>query len=98
MGWPVSRHSEPGRKLDHFDRRLDRLRGAVKRGDGSTKVAKAAENLRLAALSLIKAKRALIAEYPGREPNGRQTRNLEREEEQWLTLSNDAIVEKHGRG
>jgi hypothetical protein len=53
--------------------------------------------VRLAALALIKAKRALITEYPQRDPDGRQSRNLQDEEQRWLTLSTDAIVEEHGK-
>ncbi len=97
MGWSVSRHSEPDRKLDLLDRRLGRLRGAVKRGEGPTHIKNAAEKVRLAALALIKAKRALIREYPQRDPDGRQSRNLQDEEQRWLTLSTDAIVEEHGK-
>jgi hypothetical protein len=97
MGWSDSRHSEPGRKMDLLDRRLGRLRGAVRRGEGSSHIAKAAEKVRLAALALIKAKRALIEEYPQRDPDGRQSRNLREEEERWLTLSTDAIVEEFSK-
>ncbi len=96
MGWPVYRYSEPQRKLLQFESRLRRLRGAVKRGEASPHVSRAAENVRLAALAVIKAKRALIAEYPQRDPAGRQSRNLRDEEERWLTLSTDAIVQEHG--
>lgn len=96
MGWSVDRHSVPNRKLDLLDRRLGRLRGVVKRGEGSTHISKAAENVRLAALALIKAKRALIKEYPQRDPTGLQSRNLQDEEQRWLTLSTNAIVEEHG--
>jgi hypothetical protein len=97
MGWSVGRHSEPGRKLDLFDRRLATLRGAVKRGEGSYHIAKAAENVRLAMLAVIKAKRALISEYRERDPTGRQSRKLQDEEQRWLALSTDAIVEARGK-
>ena len=50
MGWSVSRHSDPCRKLNLLDKRLGRLRGAVKQGEGSTHIANAAEKLRTAAL------------------------------------------------
>jgi hypothetical protein len=83
--------------LDLLDRRLVRLRGAVKRGEGSTHIANAAEKVRLAALALIKAKRALIREYPDRDPRGRQTRSLQDQEQRWLTVSTDAIVEAYGK-
>jgi hypothetical protein len=96
MGWSVGRHSKPDRKLNLLDRRLGRLRGAIKRGEGSAHIAKAAENIRLATLAIIKAKRALIVEYPQRDPTGRQSRNLHDEEQRWLTLSTDEIVEEHG--
>ena len=96
MGWSVSRHAEPDRKLDLLDRRLGRLRGAVRRGESSARITSAAEQMRLAALAVIKAKRALIAEYPNRDSGGRQLLNLGREEERWLTLTADAIVEEYG--
>jgi hypothetical protein len=83
--------------LDLLDRRLVRLRGAVKRGEGSTHIANTAEKVRLAALAVIKAEQALIAEYPQRDPTGRQSRNLQDEEQRWLTLTTDAIVEEHGK-
>lgn len=58
----VSRHSELHRKLNPLEKRIGRLRGAVKAGESATHVAGAAEKLRLAALSVIKATRALIGE------------------------------------
>jgi hypothetical protein len=97
MGWDVSRYSEPSRKLNLFAKRLGRLRDAVKRGEGSTHSVIAAERLRLAALAIIKAKRALIREYPQRDPDGRQSRKLQDEESQWLNLSASAIIEEHGK-
>ena len=96
MGWSVSRHSEPDRKLDLLVRRLVRLRG-VANGGGSAHIANAAEKGRLAARALIKAKRALIKEYPQRDSGGRQSRNLQDEEQRWLTLSTDTIVEEHSK-
>jgi hypothetical protein len=96
MGWSVSRHSEPERKLDLFDRMLGRLRGAVRRGDSAARVAGSAERVRRAALAVIKATRALLTEYPGRDPDGRQARNLAREEERWLALPTEAIAAEYG--
>jgi hypothetical protein len=92
----VSKHSEPGRKIDLFERRLCRLRGAVKRGESLQQLVSNAEKVRLAALAVIKAKRALIKEYPQRDPSGRQSRNLQVEEERWLSLSPEAIIEEYG--
>jgi hypothetical protein len=97
MGWSVSGHSEPLRKLYQFKSRLCRLRGVVKRGEGPIHISNAAEKVRLAALALIKAKRALIREYPERDPDGRPSRNLHEEEQRWMALSIEAIVEKHGK-
>jgi hypothetical protein len=96
MGWPVSKHSEPARKLALFDSRLARLRGAIKAGEGLEHVEKAAEKLRLAALAVIKAKRALNREYPARDPDGRQAANLHADELRWQSLSTAAIVEEFG--
>jgi hypothetical protein len=97
MGWSVSRNSEPDRKLDLLDRRLCHLRGVVKRGKGPTQISNAAENVRLAVLALIKAKRALIKEYPQRDPRGRQSQKLQEEEKLWIALSVEEIVEEHGK-
>jgi len=60
-------------------------------------IAKAADQVRLAALALIKAKRALIREYPQRDPCGRQSRKLQDEEQRWLALSVEAIVDEYGK-
>ena len=97
MGWSVHRHSEPNRKLNLFESRLERLRGVVKRGEGPLHITNAAEKVRLAALAVIKAKRALIKEYPQRDPDGHQTRNLQNEEQRWLTLSAEVIAEEYGK-
>jgi hypothetical protein len=97
MGWSVSRHSEPGRKLDLYDRRLGRLRGVVKRGESPLHVSNAAEKLRLAALAVIKGRRALISEYPQRDPVGHQLRKLREEEQRWMSLSVEAIAEEYGK-
>jgi hypothetical protein len=96
MGWPVSRHSEPGRKLDPFERRLGTLRGLVKRGEGAGRIASAAEKLRLAGLAVVKAQRALIREYPQRDPDGRWSRNLDEDERRWLARSAGEIAEEFG--
>jgi hypothetical protein len=97
MAFSVNRHSEPNRKSDLLEKRLARLHGVIKRGEGPAHISKAAENLRLAALAFIKAKRALNREYPQRDPVGRQSRTLDDEEQRWLTLSTDAIVEEYGK-
>jgi hypothetical protein len=97
MGWSVSSHSEPSRKLNLLEKRLCRLRGAVRAGEGPTHVSKAAEKVRLAALAVIKAKLALIREYPQRDPEGRESSKLRDEEPRWRSLSTEAIVEENGR-
>ena len=93
MSW---KRSVPDRKFRLLDSRLVRLRGVVKRGEGPTHVSKAAENVRLAALAIIKTKRALITEYPQRDPTGLQFRKLQDEEQRWLTLSTNTIVDEYG--
>jgi|SRR6516162_3726891 hypothetical protein len=93
----VSEHSEPERKRNLLEKRLRRLRAAIKAGESRTRVSNEAEKVRLAALALIKAKRALIGEYPQRDAGGRQSRNLQDEEQRWLSLSTQAIVEEYGR-
>ena len=98
MGWPVSRHSEPGRKLGLYVRRLRTLQSLVKRDASSDHIAMAAEKLRLAALGVIKAKRALIQEYPQRDPDRRQSYTLDEEEQRWRALSPQAIAEDYSTG
>jgi hypothetical protein len=92
----VSQHSEPARKRLLVEKRLRGLRAAVKAGESLFHIARAAEQVRLAALELIKAKRALIRKYPQRDPDGRQSWNLQDEEQRWLSLSTKAIVEERG--
>jgi hypothetical protein len=89
---------EPARKLKLFEKRLRRLRGAIKAGESLIHISNAAEKVRLAALAVIKAKRALISEYWQRDPDGQESRNLQEKEQQWLSLSTEAIAEEHGKG
>lgn len=96
MEW-VTPHSEPESKLRLLESRLSRLRGAVKAGEDPTKVSHAAEKVRLAMLSVIKAKLALIREYPRRDPGGRQSSNLRAEESRWRAIAVEAIVEEYGQ-
>jgi hypothetical protein len=93
----VSQHSDAVKKQNLIEKRLRRLRAAVREGEGSIHVSQAAEKVRLAALALIKAKRALIREYPQRDPDGRQSWNLQDEEQRWLAVSAEMIVEEYGR-
>ncbi|MDE2508340.1 MAG: hypothetical protein KGM43_14095 [Planctomycetota bacterium] len=88
----VGRGSEPNKKRGQLDHRLYQLCCVVKRGAGSYHISKAAEKVRLSALGVIKAQRALINEYPARDPEGRQSRNLLAKEQRWLSLSVEAIV------
>lgn len=94
MGWDVSKHSEPSRKRNLFAKRLRRLRAAVESGESVLHISKAAEKVRIAALTFIKAKRALLAEYPQNDPDGRRLRNLRQDEERWVSLQVEAIVKE----
>ena len=96
MEW-VTPHSKPLSKLALLNSRLARLRGAVKAGEGPAHQRKAAEKVRLAQLSVIKAKLALIREYPQRDPDGRQSSNLLDEQSRWRALSAEAIIEQSGQ-
>lgn len=96
MEW-VTPQSEPLSKLALLNSRLTRLRGAVKSGAEPTQLRKVAEKVRLAQLSVIKAKVALIREYPQRDPGGRQLANLRDQEAHWRTLAVEAIVEQFGQ-
>jgi hypothetical protein len=93
----VSQHSEPARMRNLAVKRLRRLREAVTAGEDLLHICREAEKVRLAALALIKVKRALIRKYPQRDPDGRQVWNLQDEEQRWLAFSTEAIIEQHGR-
>jgi hypothetical protein len=93
----VTPHSEPVSKLALFDRMLTRLRGSIKAGASPSRIQNAAEKVRLAQLSVIKAKLALIQEYPQRDPGGRQSDSLRNEERRWRTLPTETIIEQYGR-
>jgi len=93
----VQRSSQPESKLALLNSRLGRLRGAVKAGESVTHISKAAENVRLAALSVIKAKLALNREYPARDPDGKESANLREEDQRWRSLSAEAIAEEYGK-
>jgi hypothetical protein len=95
MGWSVSKHSEPERKLDLLGRRLERLKGALKRCESAGKVRRTAELVRLAVLAVIKGKKALLKEYPEHDRTGRQRQNLEQDEQRWSVLPTEVIVAEH---
>jgi len=97
MGYSVSRHSDPARKLYSYKKSLRRLQGTVKSGETSSHVFKSAEKVRQAALALIKAKRSLIEEYPERDPDKRHEHNLLEEEQRWLALSPEEIAKEYGK-
>jgi hypothetical protein len=92
MGWDVSKHSEPSRKRLILAKRIRRLKAAVKAGESELHVFKTGEKVRIAALTLIKAKRALLAEYPQSDPHGRRLRNLQQEEERWASLQIEVLI------
>jgi hypothetical protein len=96
MEW-VTPHSEPVSKLALLNSRLTALRGAVKAGKSPAHLRNAAEKFRLAQLSVIKAKLALIREYPQRDPGGRQSTNLRDAQSHWRALTTEAIIEEFGR-
>lgn len=92
----VTPHSEPVSKLALLENVRTRLRSAIKAGSSPTRVRKAAERVRLAHLAIIKAKLALIWEYPQRDPDGRQSENLRNEQHHWQTLPIEAVIEQCG--
>ena len=95
---------EPYKKREQLGRRTVELRTAVRFG-ATTRVMKAAEKLRAAALALIKAKRHLIATQPAfltglrKRPEGasltRQLANLEAEHNWWSSATVAEIVERY---
>ena len=80
--------SNSEQKQELFEKRVLQLIGAVNAGHNMTKIVNAAEKLRLAAFSLIKAKRHKLA-WGNRE---QQLANLEQEEERWRAITIDEIV------
>jgi hypothetical protein len=84
----VPRGLEPYQKRDLFEKRVRQLRAAVRSSASGPHVSSAAEKVRLAALALIKAKRALVRG----NNRARQLDNLKQEEERWLALTPDEIV------
>ena len=92
MRW-VREQSEAVRKRLLIEKQRRRPQTAVKADEGWMDISRAAENVRLAAFSLMKAKRSLIKEYPYKDPNEQQSRRLQEEEQRWLSLSTKAIKE-----
>ena|ERR1700722_13971082 len=98
MGGDVSRHYQPTRQGKVLRKSLCRLKHTVEIGRDLGRQIKAAEQVRIAQLALIKAKRDLIAEYPQRDLHGRQLRNLEIEEDRWLSLAVETIINEQMQG
>src|SRR5262245_24227153 len=90
----IPRNLEPYCKRELFDRRVLQLRGAVNSGASAARVSNAAEKVRLAALAVVKARRAQLA---GNDRT-RQLRNLQKEQEWWSSLSPAAIVAQFTEG
>jgi hypothetical protein len=84
----VPRSLEPYQKRELFEKRVRELRGVVKAGEGASRVSNAAEKVRLAALAVVKAKRALVR---GTD-RVQQLSNLQQEEGRWLALRAEEIV------
>jgi hypothetical protein len=80
------------RKLLLFEKRVAGFRASIHQGENVSKITKAAEKLRMAALALIKAKRSLINECPDRDPEGKQSKNLFDEENRWKVLSTEDMA------
>jgi hypothetical protein len=89
----VPRSLEPYQKRELFEKRVRELRGAVKAGVSASRVASAAEKVRLAALAVVKAKRALVR---GTD-RVQQISNLQQEEDRWLALTAEEIVAQLAR-
>jgi enoyl-CoA hydratase/carnithine racemase len=100
----VPRILEPYKKREQVERRIVDLRAAARFG-ATTRMIKAAEKLRAAALALVKAKRHLIASQSAfltglrKHPEGasltRQLANLEEEQNWWSSVTVAEIVEKY---
>ncbi len=94
----VPRSYEPYKKREQLDKRLLALRGAVNAGASAERIAGAAEEVRLAALAIVKARRSILAGWREDDAVARQLRNLQRDEERWVSLSVEAIVSLAAEG
>jgi hypothetical protein len=90
-------HTDHWHKRKLLDRRLTRLRRAVEQDESLEQRHNATENVRLAQLSLIKARMALIREYPQCDPDGRLASKWSDELFKWQTLSSEAIIDQFGQ-
>jgi len=84
----IPRSLEPCKKRELFDKRVLQLRAAVNSGASAGRLANAAEKVRLAALTVVKAKRTMI----GGNDRVLQLRNLQEEEKHWSALTVEEIV------
>lgn len=97
MYWRViGPKSEPGRKNDLWEKRLARLRGAVKAQESTAQVHVAVEKLRFAKFALLKAQFAILREYPSRDPQFKEAKKLCEEAMRWTSLSTEQIVQEFG--
>jgi hypothetical protein len=96
MGWYTTPKSEPCGAIYSFRKKCDRLRGALKAGEGAEQIRAAAERVRASKIALVKAHLALIYEYPRRDPTGRKTLKLLEEAIVWISKANREIVREVG--
>ena len=96
---------EPSKKRGILDQRIVELRHAIRSGPSPDRISRAAEKVRAATLAVIKARRAILAEFrvarsggfrsPGGDSIGRQEDNLGREFQEWSSLTVEEIVARH---
>ncbi len=82
------------KKLDLFEKRLGHLRGVVSRKESAPRITESAEKLRLAGLAIVKARRSQLDGQRPSDELTRQLQNLDCDEQRWLTLTVDEIVQQ----
>ncbi len=88
----VPRDYEPYKRRELLDKRLLALRGAINAGTGIDAITCAVEDVRHAALGIVKARRSILAGRREDDALAKQLENLRRDAEYWLGLSGEAIA------
>ena len=101
----VPRGLEPHKKREILDQRIAELRHAIRTGATPARLSKTAERVRSAALAVIKAKRAILAEirvvqsggsrFPDGDSNARQEENLAVESGRCSSATVDEIAARY---
>lgn len=89
------RSQEPYKKKELLFKREQRLRHALSSGLASVRVNRAAENVRAAQLTILKAEQELIRYDSETEERARQLAAIEKKRNTWQGMSVEAIVQHY---